>query len=79
MEKKVIKFLTTKQVAEILQCSPHHVGHLRAYGFLEGTRFAKNWLFSEDEVNRFIRESIGKDYWNFTKMTVDGAHQKYMG
>ena len=52
--------LTVDQVAERLHCSTHHVGYLRQYGFIEGTRFARAWLYTEDEVNRFINDSIGK-------------------
>jgi hypothetical protein len=68
--------LTVDQVAERLHCSTHHVGYLRQYGFIEGTRFARAWLYTEDEVNRFINDSIGKDYWNFKTMTIAGAHKK---
>ena len=77
METKEYKLLTTKQVADKIGVSTHQIGYLRKYGFIQGTRFAKAWMYEEDEVNRFIKDSIGKDYWNFTKMTVEGAHKKY--
>ena len=79
MDNKISKdtvLLTVDQVAERLLCSTHHVGYLRQYGFIEATRFARAWLYTEDEVDRFIRDSVGKDYWNFRTMTIEGAHKK---
>lgn len=73
-----LNLLTTEQVAEKLRCSTHHVAHLRQYGLLEGTRFSRAWMYSENEVNRFIRDSKGKDYWNFTRMTIESAQKKYL-
>ena len=72
-----IKLMTTKEVAEKLHCSTHHIGNLRKHGLLKGTRFARNWLFDEEEVNRFIRVNEGKDFWNFKDMTPEAARVKY--
>lgn len=72
-----IKLLTTKEVAEKLHCSTHHVGYLRKYGLIRGTRFARNWMFDEEEVNRFIKSSTGKDFWNFRNMIPEAAQKKY--
>ena len=72
-----ITLLTTKEVAAILHCSTHHVGDLRKYGLLRGTRFAKAWLFDKEDVYDFIENSLGKDYSNFKDMTPDAIRQKY--
>lgn len=72
-----IKLLTTKEVAEKLHCSTHHVGYLRMYGLIRGTRYARNWLYLEEDIDAFIAATIGKDFWNFRDMTPDTAQKEY--
>ena len=73
-----ITMLTTQEVAEILHCSAHHVGHLRKHGLIRGTRFAKYWMYSKDDIDAFVENSLGKDYWNFKEMTPEAAQKKYL-
>ena len=49
-----VKLLTTQEVAEKLHCSTHHVAHLRQHGLIRGTRFAKYWMYTEEDINNFI-------------------------
>lgn len=74
-----IILLTTKEVADILHCSTHHVAHLRQQGLIRGTRFAKNWMYSKDDIDCFIKNSLGKDFWNFRDLTPEAAQKKYSG
>lgn len=72
-----VKLLTTKEVAEVLHCSTHQVAHLRQHGLIRGTRFAKYWMYSEDDINNFIKNNLGKDFWNFRDLTPEAAQKKY--
>lgn len=74
-----IKLLTTKEVADILHCSTHHVAHLRQHGLIRGTRFAKYWMYSEEDIDSFIKNNLGKDFSNFKDLTPEAAQKKYSG
>lgn len=56
-----IRLYTTKQVAELLHISTHHVTHLRQAGLLKGTKYGKCWVYSHEELIRFMKASEGKD------------------
>jgi len=47
--------LTTKEVAAILRCSPEKVLGIRAAGKLVGMRCGRDWLFSRDAVEEYLR------------------------
>ena len=72
-----VKLLTTKEVAEILHCSTHQVLNLRKYGLIRGTRFAKYWMYSEEDINNFILNNLGKDFSHFKDLTPEAAQKKY--
>lgn len=72
-----IKLLTTKEVAEKLHCSTHQVAHLRQHGLIRGTRFAKYWMYSEEDINNFILKNLGQDFWHFRELTPEAARKKY--
>ena len=72
-----IKLLTTKEVAEKLHCSTHQVAHLRQHGLIRGTRFAKYWMYSEEDINNFILKNLGQDFWHFRDLTPEAARKKY--
>ena len=72
-----VKLLTTKEVAEKLHCSTHQVAHLRQHGLIRGTRFAKYWMYSEEDINNFILKNLGQDFWHFRDLTPEAARKKY--
>ncbi len=72
-----ISLLTTKEVADRLKCSTNHVLNLRKAGLLRGTRFAKRWMYAEEEVDAFISANLGKDLNNFMDLTDEARLEKY--
>lgn len=73
----ISKLLTTKEVANALGCSTHHVLHLRQHGVITGTRFGKRWMYSEEDINRFISRNNGKDFSNILSMSPTYIKKNY--
>ena len=63
LERRVPKFFTHQQVAEILNVPVCEVRDLEAAGELVPRRFFTRWRFSEDELLRYIYkiEPLGED------------------
>ena len=55
------KILSQTDVAEILHVSTHYVTKLRRCGYITGRRCGKRWLYTEDEIDRFIDNTYGED------------------
>lgn len=47
--------LTAEEVAEVLRCSPRAVGRLRRAGKLTGVQVGREYMFSREAVEAFIR------------------------
>ena len=70
--------LETKEVAEILHCSTHHITTLRKSGLLPGTRLGKGWLYSENDIQHFLYVTHGKDLNNLKDMTPEGIAKNFL-
>lgn len=55
-----IRLYTTSELAELLHISTRQVHNFRKAGLIQGTRFGKKWVYTYDEVLRFITVSKGK-------------------
>lgn len=56
--------LTTKEVAEILKCSTHHVSKLRRKGCFQGYKVIKSWLYMKDDIENYIKNKEERDSYN---------------
>lgn len=72
------KFLTTQEVATLLNVSTHRVSDFRNKGLLRGTRFGQGWFYTEDDINTFIQNVLGKDLRSINKMTNEAVKKKYL-
>jgi excisionase family DNA binding protein len=61
LERRVPKFFTYKQVAEILNIPVCEVQELIAEGLLNQTKFLTRWRVSETELLEFIRKAHNAD------------------
>jgi excisionase family DNA binding protein len=61
LERRVPKFFTYKQVAEILNIPVCEVQELIAEGLLTQTKFLTRWRVSETELLEFIRKVHNAD------------------
>lgn len=61
LERRVPKFFTYKQVAEILNIPICEVKELVAEGLLNQTKFITRWRVSETELLEFIRKVHNAD------------------
>jgi excisionase family DNA binding protein len=61
LERRVLKFFTYKQVAEILNVPACEVKELIAEGLLNQTKFLTRWRTSETELLDFIRKVHNAD------------------
>jgi len=48
------QLLTTIEAAQLLKCSPDHVGLLLRRGVLKGVKKGRDWLVFQDEVEQYI-------------------------
>lgn len=57
LERKVQRYFTYRQVAEILNVPECEVRELEAEGRLKPRRFVTRWRFSEDSLVAFISQN----------------------
>lgn len=69
--------MTTKEVAQYLHCSTHHVGDLRRAGFIAGTQYGKYWMYTEETIKKFVENSQGVDLTNFNELSKSGLEKRY--
>lgn len=56
-----MQVFTTKEISSLLKMNPHKIGWLRKYGLLKGIKAGKGYIFSEEEIKRFLEEFQGSD------------------
>lgn len=71
-----IVFLTQSEVADLLHCEVHRIIQFRKAGLLKGTRYGRRWLYRRNDIEKFVDESIGMDFVNFTDLSERGV-KKY--
>ena len=71
-----IGFLTQSEVADLLHCEVHRIIQFRKAGLLKGTRYGRRWIYSRHDVEKFVADSSGKDFTNFTDLSEKGV-KKY--
>lgn len=57
------KLYTVNDVAELLQMRKTAIYDFIKSGDLKGVKFGKEWRFSKEEVERFLREGTKKQDW----------------
>lgn len=68
MELSDLKTYTTAEVATRLHTHRNMIDRLRRNGLLSGIKLGKGFIYSEEEVQRFLRNYAGLDLSNETNM-----------
>lgn len=68
MELSDLKTYTTAEVATRLHTHRNMIDRLRRNGLLSGIKLGKGFIYSEEEVQRFLRNYAGLDLSNETTM-----------
>lgn len=68
MELSDLKTYTTAEVATRLHTHRNMIDRLRRNGLLNGIKLGKGFIYSEEEVQRFLRNYAGLDLSNETNM-----------
>lgn len=68
MELSDLKTYTTAEVATMLHTHRNMIDRLRRNGLLSGIKLGKGFIYSEEEVQRFLRNYAGLDLSNETNM-----------
>lgn len=63
-----LKTYTTAEVATRLHTHRNMIDRLRRNGLLNGIKLGKGFIYSEEEVQRFLRNYAGLDLSNETNM-----------
>lgn len=68
MELSDLKTYTTAEVATRLHTHRNMIDRLRRNGLLNGIKLGKGFIYSEEEVQRFLRNYVGLDLSNESNM-----------
>ena len=68
MELSDLKTYTTAEVATRLHTHRNMIDRLRRNGLLNGIKLGKGFIYSEEEVQRFLRNYAGLDLSNESNM-----------
>lgn len=59
-----LKMLTQAEVAEILNCNKDNITMLREVGVLKAIKTGRNYMYSQQELKRFMEDFLGLDVSN---------------
>ena len=62
---------TTEEVADLLKVNRKIIDSLRKTGILHGIKLGKGFIFSANEINRFLEDYEGADLSNEFQMTQE--------
>ena len=62
---------TTEELADELHTHAHRINDLRRLGAIEGIKKGTGWIYSAEEVNRFLKEYKGADLGTVKSIKVE--------